>query len=283
MTGQRAAAPLELLPGLLVGGGAPLVVIAGTCVVESEASALKHAEAIARITRALGVPAIFKASYDKANRSSIGSFRGPGIEQGLAILAEVKRRFGLPLLSDVHAAAQCAAAATVLDVLQVPAFLCRQTDLLLAAAATGRAVNVKKGQFLAPWDARGIVEKLRAGGATRILLTERGSTFGYNNLVVDMRSIPVMQGLGVPVVFDATHSVQRPGGLGDRSGGDAEFIPTLACAAVAAGADAVFFELHENPAAALSDGPNALPLDRFEPLLRELLAIHAATRGAQRR
>ncbi|RMF72211.1 MAG: 3-deoxy-8-phosphooctulonate synthase, partial [Acidobacteria bacterium] len=223
----------------------------------------------------------FKASFDKANRTSVDAFRGPGLERGLEILAEVGEATGLPLLSDVHLPEQCAPAARVLDVLQIPAFLCRQTDLLLAAARTGRAVNVKKGQFLAPWDVRGIVGKLRHGGARAILLTERGTSFGYNNLVVDMRGLPVMRGEGVPVVYDATHSVQRPGGLGTRSGGDPQFIAPLARAAVAAGADAVFLEVHEDPSRALSDGPNALRLDRLEPLLRELKALHELVAAAR--
>lgn len=282
MTPQTIVPPIEIAAGMQAGDGTPLLVIAGTCVVESRASAQRHARALQTITQQLRLPLVFKASYDKANRTSHESFRGPGLAEGLAILAEIKRELGLPLLSDVHEPAQCAAAAAVLDILQIPAFLSRQTDLLLAAAATGRVVNVKKGQFLAPWDTAPIVAKLRQGGATRILLTERGSSFGYNNLVADMRSIPVMRALGIPVVFDATHSVQRPGGLGASSGGDASFIPTLARAAVAAGADAVFLEVHEDPTQALSDGPNALRLDQTGALLAELKAIHALLRGGVR-
>lgn len=268
-----------IAPGVVCGEGAPLVVIAGTCVIESRESALFHARALREITARVGVPLVFKASFDKANRTSIDSFRGPGVEGGLEILAEVRTETGLPLLSDVHERAHCEPAGRVLDILQIPAFLCRQTDLLLAAAATGRTVNVKKGQFLAPHDARGIVGKLRTGGARAILLTERGSSFGYNDLVVDMRSIPTMRALGVPVVFDATHSVQKPGGLGHVSGGTPEHIPTLARAAVAAGADAVFFEVHREPKEALSDGANALRLDALEALLRQLVAIRATLAG----
>lgn len=268
---------VELAPGIEAGGNR-LLVIAGTCVIESRESALEHARELAAIGEHLGLPLIFKASFDKANRSSIDSPRGPGVEAGLEILAEVRATTGLPVLSDVHEPGQAEAAGRVLDVLQIPAFLCRQTDLLLASAATGRPVNVKKGQFLAPWDAAGIVDKLRRGGASGILLTERGTTFGYNNLVVDMRGIPMMRELGVPVVFDATHSVQRPGAQGSVSGGDPEMIPHLARAAVAAGADAVFFEVHRDPSSALSDAANALALDRLEPLLRRLAALHAAVR-----
>lgn len=273
---SEPGARITVAPGVACGAGAPLLVIAGTCVIESRESALDHARALAEIAAKLGVPLVFKASYDKANRTSIESFRGPGLERGLEILAEVREQTGLPLLSDVHEPAHCAPAAAVLDILQIPAFLCRQTDLLLAAARTGRTVNVKKGQFLAPKDTQGIVGKLRAAGAQSILLTERGSSFGYNELVVDMRSIPTMRAQGVPVVFDATHAVQKPGGLGNVSGGAPEHIPTLARAAVAAGADAVFFEVHRDPAQALSDGANALRLDALAELLRSLLAIRAA-------
>jgi 2-dehydro-3-deoxyphosphooctonate aldolase (KDO 8-P synthase) len=278
-----AGPPVDLAPGVRAGGDAPLLIVAGTCVVESRESAVRHARALAAMARAAGLPLIFKASYDKANRTSLASFRGPGAAEGLAILAEVRAETGLPLLTDVHEPAQCATAAAVVDVLQIPAFLCRQTDLLLAAAATGRAVNVKKGQFLAPEDARHIVDKLRAGGATRILLTERGTTFGYHDLVVDLRSIPTMRAFGVPVVFDATHSVQRPGGLGTASGGDPGQIPTLARAAVAAGADAVFLEVHEDPARALSDGANALRLELVASLLADLREIHRVVRSTGER
>ncbi len=271
---------VRIAPGVACGGGRPLLVIAGTCVIESRASALEHAHALAEISRNVGLPLVFKASFDKANRTSVDSFRGPGLAAGLQVLEEVRAETHLPVLSDVHEKGQCEAAGHVLDVVQVPAFLCRQTDLLLAAAATGRGINVKKGQVLSPWDMEHVGAKLRSGKARGILLTERGATFGYNNLVVDLRSIPVMRSFGVPVVFDATHSVQRPGGQGRASGGQPEFIPTLARAAVAAGADAVFFEVHREPAKALSDAANALPLERLPDLLRELAAIHRLVRAA---
>jgi 2-dehydro-3-deoxyphosphooctonate aldolase (KDO 8-P synthase) len=254
-------------------GARPLAVIAGPCVIESREHSLRMAEALRDICAGLGLPFVFKSSYDKANRSSVGSFRGPGPEQGLRILEEVKHSLGVPVISDIHTPEQAAEAAQVLDIIQIPAFLCRQTDLLLAAAATGRAVNVKKGQFLAPWDMKNVVAKLESAGCTRILLTERGASFGYNNLVVDMRGVPVMRSLGYPMVFDATHSVQLPGGQGDRSGGNREFVLPLARAAVAAGADAVFLEVHDAPDTAPCDGPNMLPLERTESALRTLAAI----------
>ena len=278
MSGIPPVPPVEIAPGITAGGTGPLLVIAGTCVIESRESALAHAEALREIASEVGLPLVFKASFDKANRTSIDSFRGPGLAAGLEILAEVKERTGLPVLSDVHEPSQCGPAGDVLDVIQVPAFLCRQTDLLLAAARTGRPVNVKKGQFLAPEDTAPIVEKLRRGGARGILLTERGTTFGYHDLVVDLRGIPRMRALGVPVVFDATHSVQRPGGLGKATGGQPEFIPTLARAAVAAGADAVFLEVHEDPSRALSDGPNSFRLDRLADLLAGLRDLHRFVR-----
>ncbi len=250
-----------------------LVLIGGPCVIESEDSALRHAEKISQIARELDVPYVFKASYDKANRSSVDSFRGPGLEAGLKILAKVKKEFGLPVLSDVHSIEQIAPAAEVLDILQIPAFLSRQTDLLLAAGKTGRIVNVKKGQFLSPWDMKNVVDKLEAVGCKQILLTDRGASFGYQNLVSDFRCIPVMRSFGYPVVFDATHSVQLPGGKGTASGGMAEFIPTLSRCAVAAGADSIFMEIHENPSKALSDGPNNLELAKLKGLLETLLAL----------
>lgn len=279
MTGIPAVPEVAIAPGVTAGGAGPLLIIAGTCVIESRESLLDHAGALAEIARRLCLPLVFKASFDKANRTAAESYRGPGLERGLELLAEVRQVTGLPVLSDVHEPAQCRPAGRVLDVLQIPAFLCRQTDLLIAAAATGKPVTVKKGQFLSPWDARNIVEKLRGAQAAGILLTERGSSFGYNNLVVDLRGIPVMRGFGVPVVFDATHAVQRPGGQGQVSGGDPEFIPVLARAAVAAGADALFCEIHRDPDRALSDGPNALRLDRVENLLKELKALHNLVRG----
>jgi 2-dehydro-3-deoxyphosphooctonate aldolase (KDO 8-P synthase) len=226
---------------------------------------------------ALGIPYVFKASFDKANRSSLGSYRGPGLDRGLEILASVRERHGVPILTDVHEVAQVEKAAAIADVLQIPAFLCRQTDLVVAAAATGRIVNVKKGQFMAPWDMKPVLEKAASTGNRRIMVTERGFTFGYNNLVVDMRSFPVLRSFGFPVIFDVTHSVQRPGGLGDRSGGDAHFIDTLAPAGVAAGVDGLFMEVHENPARALSDGPNAYRLGRLAALLRRLVRVQQAS------
>ncbi len=264
-------------------GGPDLFLIAGPCVIESEQHALWLGREIAARARAAGLPYIFKASYDKANRSSGSSFRGPGLEHGLEILARVRQEVGAPVLTDIHSPAQAEPAAAAADVLQIPAFLSRQTDLLRAAAATGRAVNVKKGQFMAPWDMRGAAEKVRAEGNERLLLTERGASFGYNNLVVDMRSLAILRGFGAPVVLDVTHSLQLPGAQGDRSGGQPEYIELLARAGVAAGADGVFLEVHEAPERALSDGANALPLDRLAPLLEQLRAVRAAvlpfTRG----
>jgi 2-dehydro-3-deoxyphosphooctonate aldolase (KDO 8-P synthase) len=228
----------------------------------------------ARLDRQVaGVPLVFKASYDKANRTSIKSFRGPGLKEGLKILGAVRDKFGVPVLSDVHDPSQCESAGEVLDILQIPAFLCRQTDLILAAAKTGRVVNIKKGQFLAPWEMKNVVDKMREFGNDRLILTERGASFGYNNLVVDFRSFPIMQSFGCPVVFDVTHSLQLPGGQGSSSGGQPEYIPHLARAGVAAGVDGLFMEVHDNPARALSDGPNALDLSRLPALLEELTAI----------
>jgi 2-dehydro-3-deoxyphosphooctonate aldolase (KDO 8-P synthase) len=262
-----------------IGEGEPLALFAGPCVIESRDHALRLAEKLADIARRVGMPFVYKSSYDKANRSSGKSYRGPGLQGGLEILAAVKREIGVPVVSDVHETAEIAAAAEVIDVLQIPAFLCRQTSLVEAAARTGRVVNVKKGQFLSPWDAKQIVEKVRAeAGPGHCLLTERGATFGYNNLVVDYRSIPVMQSHGTPVVFDATHSVQLPGAGGSASGGMREFIPTLAAAAAAVGADAFFFEAHENPSQAPSDSASMLPLDQLEPLLVRIRDISGIAR-----
>ncbi|MES9995272.1 3-deoxy-8-phosphooctulonate synthase [Desulfovibrio aminophilus] len=248
-------------------------VIAGPCVLEAPEMVLSVARELAGISGRLGLPVVFKSSFDKANRTSLDSFRGPGLEEGLKLLARVKVETGLPVLTDIHLPEQAAPVAEVADVLQIPAFLCRQTDLLTAAARTGRIVNVKKGQFLAPWDMQNAVGKLRGSGCDAIWLTERGASFGYNNLVVDMRSIPLMGGFGVPVVFDATHSVQLPGGQGNSSGGQREFVPVLAKAAVAAGARGVFMEVHPDPDRALCDGPNSLSLNQLEPLLKRLQAI----------
>jgi 2-dehydro-3-deoxyphosphooctonate aldolase (KDO 8-P synthase) len=259
--------------GLAVGTGHPLTVIAGPCVIESAAHALEIAAALREIGRQTGVPIVFKASYDKANRTSVSSFRGPGLTRGLEILADVKSTSGLPVLTDIHDAAQAAPAAAVVDVVQIPAFLCRQTDILLAAAATGKPVNVKKGQFMAPRDMRHVISKLEAGHARGILLTERGASFGYNNLVVDMRSLPMMRELGHPVVFDVTHSLQLPGAGDGVTGGLAEYIEPLARAGVAAGVDAVFLEVHEEPTRARSDAANALRLDRLAPLLQQLVEL----------
>jgi 2-dehydro-3-deoxyphosphooctonate aldolase (KDO 8-P synthase) len=251
-----------------IGAGRPLAVIAGPCVIESKESALKHASLLKEAAERAGVPYIFKSSYDKANRSSVDSYRGPGLDEGLEILAEVKKKTLVPILTDVHEREQVASVSEVADVLQIPAFLCRQTDFVIAVAQSGKVVNVKKGQFLAPWDIGNIVDKILSANNDQILLTERGASFGYNNLVSDMRSLVVMRELGYPVVFDATHSLQLPGGLGKASGGERKYIGPLARAGVAAGIDALFMEVHENPDQALSDGPNSLPLREFEGLLR---------------
>ena len=268
--------------GPVTAGGDKLFLIAGPCVIESESHARMIADSVQRIASDLGVPYIFKASYDKANRTSIHSFRGPGLVEGCRILRAIAESTGLPVLTDIHTPEQCVAASDALGpaqaMLQIPAFLCRQTDLLIAAARTGRAVNVKKGQFVAPWDMKHAVEKIRESGNPRVSLTERGASFGYNNLVVDMRSLPLMRTMA-PVVFDATHSVQTPStGAGGISGGQPEFIPVLARAAVAAGIDGLFIEVHDNPAQAKSDGANALHLNLLKPTLEKLLAIHAAAK-----
>ena len=260
-------------------GDGRLTIIAGPCVVESPEHALMIGRECLARANAAGLDYVFKASFDKANRSSVKSFRGLGIEPGLEALSGIKKELGVPVLTDVHDVSQVDAVAEVADVLQIPAFLCRQTDLILKAARSGRAVNVKKGQFLAPSDARNIVEKVQDAGCEQLLLTERGASFGYNNLVVDMRSFPIMRGFGVPVVFDVTHSLQLPGGLGHATGGQSEYIEPLARAGVACGVDAVFMEVHECPERALSDGPNALPLDRMEGLLVSLRDIHKLVRG----
>ena len=254
--------------------------IAGPCVIESRDLALEVAERVKAITDRLGIRYVFKASYDKANRSSGGSFRGPGVAEGLAVLAEVKESLGIPVLTDIHESQQAAPVAEVVDVLQIPAFLCRQTDLLLAAAeavrGTDKTINVKKGQFLAPWDMAQVVKKLRGAGVQNLWLTERGSSFGYNTLVVDYRGLPQLQALGCPVIFDATHSVQQPGGQGSSSGGQREFVAPLARAAMAVGVDGLFLEVHPDPEQALSDGPNMVPLHRLEPLLAQLVNIRSA-------
>jgi 2-dehydro-3-deoxyphosphooctonate aldolase (KDO 8-P synthase) len=258
---------------LSIGGKNPLALIAGPCVIESEKIAMKIAEKLKRITEDLHVPFIFKASYDKANRTSIKSFRGPGLNDGLKILQKIKTELNLPILSDVHKEEEIDPAAEVLDILQIPAFLCRQTDLLVKAAQTGKPVNVKKGQFLAPWDMKNVVVKLEESGNSNILLTERGATFGYNNLVVDMRSLVLMREHGYPVIFDATHSLQQPGGQGTTSGGQSEMVPDLARGAVAVGCDALFMEIHTDPSKALSDGPNMLQIDLLPELLEQLVTL----------
>ena len=277
MSGTRAVS----IGAVTVGGDAPLALIGGPCAIENEKHALMMAERLQRVTAAAGVPFIYKSSYDKANRSSIHGYRGPGLVEGLRILKKVKDETGLAVLSDVHAVAEVAPAAAVLDVLQVPAFLCRQTDLIVACARSGRPVNVKKGQFLAPRDMANVVEKVRASGTEDLLLTERGTSFGYNNLVVDFRGLPIMRSFGYPVIFDATHSVQLPGGQGDRSGGERQYVQALARAAVAVGVDGLFMEIHEDPdrtlddGRPLSDGPNMLRLDDLPRLLDEIRAIAA--------
>jgi 2-dehydro-3-deoxyphosphooctonate aldolase (KDO 8-P synthase) len=272
--------PLEL-GDITIGGGSPFVLIAGPCVIESETHATDLAGRLVDITRRAGVPFIFKASYDKANRTSGGSFRGPGLDEGLRILAAIKSRFRVPILTDIHEPAQARPAADVADVLQIPAFLSRQTDLLVAAARTGRIVNIKKGQFLAPDDVKHAVAKVVAAGNARVIVTERGTSFGYHNLVVDMRAFPMMRAQGVPVVFDVTHSLQLPGGGDGVTAGQAEYIDTLASAGVAAGVDGVFLEVHEEPSRAKSDAQNALRLDKLAPLLHRLLAIDAIAKQAE--
>jgi len=280
VTGTRAVR----IGAVTIGGGAPLAVIGGPCAIENEKHALTVAERLQRITADAGVPFIYKSSYDKANRSSIHAYRGPGLTEGLRILKKVKEETGLAVLSDVHAVSEVGPAAQVLDVLQIPAFLCRQTDLIVACARSGRPVNVKKGQFVAPRDMVNVVEKIRSSGTEDLLLTERGTSFGYNNLVVDFRGLPIMRAFGYPVIFDATHSVQLPGGQGDRSGGERQYVQALARAAVAVGVDALFMEMHEDPdrtmedGRPLSDGPNMLKLDDLPRLLDAVRAIAAGPR-----
>jgi len=266
------------LAGFEVGADQPFFLIAGPCVVEGETLTQEIAGRLVEITGRLGIPFIFKASYDKANRSSVKSFRGPGIEAGLKILEGVRQRFGVPVLTDIHEDTPLAEVAAVVDVLQTPAFLCRQTNFIVAAASQGKPVNIKKGQFLSPWEMQNVVDKARSTGNAQVMVCERGFSFGYNNLVSDMRSLAVMRATGCPVVFDATHSVQLPGGKGDASGGQREFVPVLARAAVAAGVAGLFMETHPDPAKALSDGPNAWPLDRMESLLRTLMQLDRVTK-----
>ncbi|MDK2847006.1 MAG: 2-dehydro-3-deoxyphosphooctonate aldolase synthase [Desulfuromonadales bacterium] len=264
---------------VVFGGEQPLVLIAGPCVMEDETQTLTIARQLAELQRELGVGVVFKASFDKANRTSLSAYRGPGLQEGLRILDKVRQETGLPLLSDVHDVGQVDAAAGVLDILQIPAFLCRQTDLLLAAGRSGKIVNIKKGQFLAPWDMANAVTKVASTGNERILLTERGTSFGYNNLVVDMRSLAIMRETGCPVVFDATHAVQLPGGAGTSSGGQRQYVAALSRAAVAVGVDGLFWEVHPDPDHALCDGANSLPLAEVKAILKEMLAIDAVIKG----
>ncbi len=261
---------------LKFGPDAPLLIIAGPCVIEDVATTSEIAAFLKELASELELPFIFKASFDKANRTSLQSYRGPGMEKGLQILSKIKSDLGVSVISDIHEVGQITPASQVLDILQIPAFLCRQTDFLLAAARSGKPLNIKKGQFLAPWDVSNIIEKIKSIGRQQVLLTERGSMFGYNNLVVDFRGIAIMQATGCPVIFDATHSVQLPGGAGNSSSGQREHAPTLAKAAVAAGADGIFMEVHPNPDKALCDGPNSLPLEELRPLFRQLKAIRQA-------
>jgi 2-dehydro-3-deoxyphosphooctonate aldolase (KDO 8-P synthase) len=264
---------------ILVGPAQPLLLLAGPCVLESEEIAWGIAGEMKSICERLGISYVFKASFDKANRTSLDSFRGPGLDRGLRLLARIRDEIGVPVISDVHAVSQVERVAEVLDVIQIPAFLCRQTDLLVAAAQSGKTVNIKKGQFISPWDMEYAVNKVRSAGGEKIFLTERGSSFGYNNLVVDMRSLPVLRSFGCPVIYDATHSVQLPGGSGGSSDGQREYIPALARAAMAAGIDGLFMEVHPDPDHALCDGPNSWPLDQAEKLLRSLLAVREAVTG----
>jgi len=260
--------------GVTLGGDRSLFIIAGPCVIESEYVVFSTAEILKEICQKLNLPLLFKSSYDKANRTSLTSFRGPGLEKGLRILSDVKRKFGIPVISDVHSEEQVIPAAEVLDVLQIPAFLCRQTDLILAASNTGKPVNLKKGQFLAPWDIKNIIEKFISTGNKDFFITERGTSFGYNNLVVDFRGFPIIRSFGYPLIFDVTHSIQLPGGLGKSSGGQSEFAEPLARAAIAAGVDGLFMEVHPEPDRALCDGPNMIPLDKVKDILTTVKAIH---------
>ena len=265
---------------IVIGRGSPLVLVSGPCVIEDYETTREIAGTLKEITSKLEIPFIFKASYDKANRTSIAAFRGPGLNDGLRVLKEIKEEFGIPILSDVHRISEIPAAARILDIIQIPAFLCRQTDVIIEVAKTGKPVNIKKGQFLAPWDMANVVEKITSAGNHRILITERGTMFGYNNLVVDFRGFMIMRKIGYPVIFDATHSVQLPGGAGASSGGQREYAPVLARAAAAAGVDGIFMEVHSNPDKALCDGPNSLKLDTISELLSQLKSIHTIGNGA---
>ena len=275
---MTAAAPIVEVGPVRFGNDLPIAIIAGPCQLESRAHALETAAALKEIAARLGIGLVYKTSFDKANRTSATAERGLGLKQSLPIFAEIREATGLPVLTDVHDAAQCAPVAEAVDVLQIPAFLCRQTDLLLAAAATGRAVNIKKGQFLAPWDMKNVLAKVTGAGNPRVMATDRGTSFGYNTLVSDFRGLPIMEGFGAPVIFDATHSVQQPGGQGTSSGGQREFVPVLARAAVAVGVAGLFIETHQDPDHAPSDGPNMVPLSQFEGLLRELMEYDAISK-----
>ena len=277
--GRRSDMNIVKVGDYEVGQGHPLLLMAGPCVLEGYEHSLMIGKEVKKIADKLGVPYVFKASYDKANRSSYSSFRGPGLEEGLKILAQIKKDLGVPVVSDIHETIQVEKAAEVLDILQIPAFLCRQTDLVYEAAKTGRVVNIKKGQFLAPWDMKNVLKKAEEAGNHNIMLTERGASFGYNALVTDMRSLAIMRELGYPVVMDATHSVQIPGGQGTTSGGQSQYVPHMARAAAAVGIDALFLEVHDNPEEALSDGPNMVRLDKLEKLLTDVLAIDKIVRG----
>jgi 2-dehydro-3-deoxyphosphooctonate aldolase (KDO 8-P synthase) len=268
--------PVQINEHITIGGDNPIALIAGPCVIEDETAIIDVAAQIKQIAAETGVPFIFKSSFDKANRSSLTSYRGPGLNKGLQILAKIKSDLDLPLLTDIHTQEQAAAAAEIVDIIQIPAFLCRQTDLLVAAAKTMKPVNVKKGQFLAPLDIKNIIDKITQSGNDRLLITERGTSFGYNTLISDMRALPIMRELGCPVIFDATHSVQQPGGLGGKSGGESRFVPALARAAIAVGCDALFLEVHTDPEKAKSDGPNMIPISELKPLLQQLRSIEKA-------
>jgi 2-dehydro-3-deoxyphosphooctonate aldolase (KDO 8-P synthase) len=276
---ERTAQVATVGDDITIGAGHPLVLIAGPCVIESFELTYNIAQFLKELTAELNIPFIFKTSYDKANRTSINSYRGPGFEEGLAIISEIKKKLGIRVLSDVHRFHEIPLAAQVLDVLQIPAFLCRQTDFVIEVAKTGKPVNVKKGQFLAPWDIQHVIDKIKSSGNTQVIVTERGVSFGYNNLVVDFRSLAIMRSLGVPVIFDATHSIQLPGGAGTCSGGQREFAPPLARGAVAVGVDGVFLEVHSDPDRALCDGPNSVHLDNLKELLVQLKAIHQCVEG----
>ncbi|MDP8262271.1 MAG: 3-deoxy-8-phosphooctulonate synthase [Candidatus Ancaeobacter aquaticus] len=264
---------------VVIGQGAPLTLIAGPCVIESQSHCLKIAQALKDITRELNISYVFKASYDKANRSSVSSYRGPGMTKGLAILSKIKEKVDVPVLTDIHCKEELSQVARVADIIQIPAFLSRQTDLIIAAAATGKPINIKKGQFLAPWDMKNVIEKAETTGNKNITLTERGVSFGYNTLVTDMRSLVIMRDFGYPVIFDATHSVQQPGGNGNCSGGDRRFVPYLSRAAIAVGCDGLFLEVHDKPEKALCDGPNSLPLNMVKKLLKDVVNIDGIVRG----